>query len=203
MDAAEWDRRYADNPWLWTSEPNLFLATEVGGMPPGRALDLGCGEGRNSVWLAERGWEVTGVDFSRVALRRAQQLSAHRGVELDWVHADVVEWRPPPSSFDLVVMLYLHLPADQRRVVLDGAVEALAEGGVLLVVGHDRDNVAHGYGGPQVPEILYTVDELRRQLSTLRIEKATQVRRAVETEEGVRTAIDTLVRAVREPHPNR
>jgi 2-polyprenyl-3-methyl-5-hydroxy-6-metoxy-1,4-benzoquinol methylase len=108
----DWNARYAQKELLWTAEPNRLLAAEVASLEPGRALDVACGEGRNAVWLAERGWRVTGVDFADVALTKAAELAAARGVEVEWVPADVLEYEPPARSFDLVVVLYLQLPAE-------------------------------------------------------------------------------------------
>lgn len=196
MDAEDWDRRYVERPWLWTAEPNLFLVTEVGDMAPGRALDLACGEGRNAVWLAERGWAVTAVDFSEVATARARELAEFRGVVVEVIRHDLLGYEPEPGAFDLVAVMYLHLaPADRARV-LRSAVEATAPGGTVLVVGHDVDNLERGHGGPRVAEVLYTAAAVATELAPLTIVRAGQVMRAVETDDGIATAIDTLVRAV-------
>ncbi|MFO7548658.1 MAG: class I SAM-dependent methyltransferase [Acidimicrobiia bacterium] len=197
MDAEDWDRRYADRPWLWTAEPNLFLVTEVGEMAPGRALDLACGEGRNAVWLAERGWTVTAVDFSAVATARARELAELRGVEVDVIRHDLLTYEPAPLAYDLVSVMYLHLVAAERAGVLRSAVEAVAPGGTVLVVGHDLENLEHGHGGPQVPEVLYTAEAVAAELAPLAIVRAGQVTRAVETDDGIVTAVDALVRAER------
>ena len=199
MDREGWNSRYAGKELLWTAEPNRFLAAEVSELPAGRALDLACGEGRNAVWLAERGWDVTGVDFSEVALAKAAKLAEGRGVSVDWVLADLREYVPPVRAFELVAVLYLHLPPAQRRPVLDRAAAAVAAGGVMLVVGHDSTNIAAGYGGPQDPAILFTPDEVAAELPELRIERAERVRRPVSTPAGEVEAIDALVRAVRDP----
>ena len=197
MDRVAWDERYRSRDLVWGVEPNRFLAEEAAGLPPGRALDLACGEGRNALWLAERGWRVTGVDFSRVAIERARSLAGERGVDVDWVEADVVDWDPPPASFDLVVVLYLHLPEEQRRRALGRARAALAPGGTLLIVGHDSTNITEGYGGPQDPSVLYGPEDVTEDLGGLAIERAERVTRQVATDEGDRTAVDVLVRARR------
>jgi len=165
-------------------------------MAPGRALDLACGAGRNAVWLAERGWTVTGVDFSDVALENARRLAAERGVEVEWVEGDLLEWRPS-GEFDLVAVLYLQLPAEERRAVLARAAAAVAPGGTLLVVGHDLQNLNGGHGGPKDPAVLFTPDDVAAELPGLEIEKAERVLRPVATEDGEVQAIDALVRARR------
>ena len=110
MDSAGWDARYRAADLVWGGEPNRFVAEEFTGMPPGRALDLGAGEGRNAIWLAGLGWRVTGVDFSAVAVERARRLAEERGVTVDWVVADLRDYQPAPGVFDAVIVAYLHLP---------------------------------------------------------------------------------------------
>jgi SAM-dependent methyltransferase len=197
MDRADWNERYRTRELVWTSTPNRFLVAEVAGLSPGRALDLGCGEGRNAVWLAEEGWNVTGVDFSDVGLEKARRLAAARGVDVDWVLADLLDYEPAPRAFDLVCVLYVQLTAVELGLVLHRAIEALAAGGTILVVGHDLRNLTEGWGGPSDPDVLYTPEGVAAALAGLALEKAECVLRPVETEEGQATAIDTLVRARR------
>jgi SAM-dependent methyltransferase len=197
VDRESWNRRYADRELVWTAQPNRFLAAEAAGLPPGRALDLGAGEGRNAVWLAQQGWQVTAVDFSDAGLAKGERLAAERGVGVSWVVADLLEHVPSPLSFDLVVLLYLHLPAGERRAVHRRAAASVAPGGALLVVGHDSTNIAEGYGGPQDPRILFTPEEVAGDLAALQIERAERVRRSVASESGTVEAIDALVRARR------
>lgn len=198
MDRHDWDERYGGPDLFWGGEANRFLAEEVADLRPGRALDLACGEGRNAVWLAERGWQVVGVDFSAVGLAKARRLAAERGVEVEWLQADVVAWAPPPGSFDLVVALYLQLVPEERRRVLAHAATSLRPGGTLLVVAHDRTNLNEGVGGPQDPSVLYDPDEVAADLSGLQIERAERVRRPVSADDGTTAeAVDTLVRAAK------
>jgi len=195
VDREDWDRRYLEKDLVWSAEPNRFLVEEVGGLTPGRALDLGAGEGRNAIWLAGLGWRVTAVDFSAVALDKAGRIAASRGVEIDWVNADLGEYRPEPAAFDLVLLLYLHLPWREMASVLGRARAAVAPGGTFLLIGHDRSNLDHGHGGPQQPELLYTAGEVAGILVGLDIEESGTRYRAVETERGVVQAVDCLVRA--------
>ncbi len=154
MDREGWNQRYETTDLVWTAEPNRFLVAEVEGLAPGTALDLGAGEGRNAVWLAQQGWQVTAVDFSDVGLAEAEQLAAAAGVEMSTTCADLIGDRPPPRAFDLVAVLYVHLPASVRPAVNRCAADAVAPGGTLLVVGHDTTNPTDGYGGPQDPDVL-------------------------------------------------
>jgi SAM-dependent methyltransferase len=195
MKQERWNERYGGAELLWSSTPNRFLVAETEDLAPGRALDLACGEGRNAVWLAERGWRVTGVDFAEAALAKATELAAGRGVELELVHADLVDWVPPPRAYDLVVVLYLQLPAGERALVLGRAAEAVAPRGTFLLVAHDLSNLTAGHGGPTDPAVLTTADEVATELPGLTVERAACVARPVEGAE--RPALDTLVRARR------
>lgn len=197
MDAHEWDTRYSATETMWSYEPNVFLVPRVEPLEPGRALDLGCGEGRNALWLAARGWDVTAVDFSKVAVDRGRGWAEQRSLDVVFEVADVIEYRPEPGAFDLVIVFYLQLPRDEVQQVLGHAVEALAPGGTLLVVAHDLDNLEHGYGGPPTADVLYTVGLVIDSIGDLEIIESGRVDRAVSTPEGERTAIDTLVLAKR------
>ena len=165
MDSLSWDQRYGGEEFAWKPEPNQFLVAEVVDLPPGRALDVACGEGRNAVWLATHGWQVSGVDFSSVGLAKARRLAREHSVDVQWIEADVVEWIPPGGSFDLVIVFYLHLPSDDRRRVFAHARDALAAGGTLLVVGHDSTNLTDGYGGPQDPTVLLSPEQVASDLA--------------------------------------
>lgn len=155
-----WDARYSEREQLWSGNPNVALVATVGSLAPGRALDLGCGEGADSVWLAERGWQVTAVDVSATAIERAEGLAASHGIpgeRITWVLADVASWEPA-GPYDLVSACFLHSLLDfPREEVLRRAAGAVGPGGRVLVVGHAEpppwtaDHADHGgpdHGGP-------------------------------------------------------
>jgi SAM-dependent methyltransferase len=202
MDSERWNDRYIRRGWKPEREPNPSLVREFESRAPGgRLLDLACGEGRNAVWLASRGWRVTGVDFSGVALGRARKLAARRGVHVDWVRADVTCFAPRPGSFQEVTLLYLQLPAADQRRALERAVAAMARGGELFMVGHALRNLTEGAGGPRDPAVLWTEEAVRRQLTALglAVDYAETLRRPFEEPEGeVRDAFDLLLRAHRQ-----
>ena len=193
MRREDWDRRYAEVENLWAAKPNRFLVAEVEDLQPGRALDLACGEGQNGIWLASLGWEVTGVDFSEVAIAKARTRAAREAVDVEFVCEDLVTYEPGESAYDLVVLLYLHIPGSWRPGVLARAAAALRAGGTLVLVGHDLTNLTDGVGGPSDPDLLFTPDQIASELPGLEIEKAERVLRDVKGED--RDAIDTLVRA--------
>ena len=151
MDANGWDERYAASDLVWSSAPNRTVADEVGGLTAGTALDLGAGEGRNALWLAERGWSVTAVDFSAVGLDKARAIARQRRLQLTTVVADVTRYHPK-QTYDLVLIAYLQLPWTELQNVLAAAATALTPTGTLLLVAHDLTNLAEGVGGPQDPQ---------------------------------------------------
>lgn len=153
MDAHAWDERYAAAR-QWSLTPNQFVAEATAPLAPGRALDLACGEGRNAIWLARRGWDVTALDFSARGIERARQAAAEAGAEVTWVVGDALTHDLP--EVDLVVVAYLQLGASERRTALRRAWEAVAPAGHLFLVAHDSSNLLEGTGGPQDPDVLYT-----------------------------------------------
>jgi SAM-dependent methyltransferase len=203
VDSAGWDHRYAAKDLVWSAGPNRWVEEVAADLPPGRALDLAAGEGRNALWLAERGWAATAVDFSAVALRRARSLAGERlGGDtgpLDTVEADLAAYVPEPRGYDLVVIAYLQVGAELRRRVMRAAADAVAGGGSMLVVAHDSDNLVHGTGGPQDPAVLYTADDVVSDIdgSGLATVRAEARRREVQTDAGPRAAIDAFLLAQR------
>jgi ubiquinone/menaquinone biosynthesis C-methylase UbiE len=198
MDRDDWDERHRLKEPDPTAEPSRFLASAVGGLPPGAALDLASGQGRNAVWLAEQGWRVTGVDWSEVAVERARTTAAERGVEVEFAVADLMEWESPGPIFDLVTIVYLQVPAAEREAVWRKAAASVAPGGHLVVIGHDSRNLDEGWGGPSHPAVLYRASEVSAVVGeSLTIQRAETVVRPVDTEDGTRHAIDNLVVAQR------
>jgi SAM-dependent methyltransferase len=197
LDEQAWDKRYEGGELVWGAGPNRFLVEQVSNLTPGTALDVACGEGRNAIWLAEQRWRVVGVDFSSVGLVKARRLAQERGVTVDWLQSDLDTWIPP-NPYDLVVVMYLHLPTDVRHRVFAEMAKSVAVGGTMLVVGHDLSNLSQGYGGPQDPAVLYGPDDVVAGLDgSLEIELAERVDRWVEGPEGRAKAIDVLVRGRR------
>ena len=195
MDATDWDQRYSTAELIWTAEANQFVAAETEHLPPGRALDLAAGEGRNAIWLAQRGWNVTAVDFSQVALDKGRRLAE----SLDL--ADKLEWIEPTSSpgpRHPTVTTWSSSPTSTSPPVTSERLSAtppagLAAGGTIVIVGHDVTNLDGGTGGPQDPDVLYTPQRLTDIVAEagLHTTKAGTVERR--TANGV--ALDTLITA--------
>lgn len=156
-DPAEWDALYRERDTIWSGEPNAQLTAETAHLSPGAALDVGCGEGADAVWLARRGWDVTAADVSEVALDRARTHAKAAGLPITFVATDLVTSPPRPQSFDLVSAQFFQLPDPPRTEAYRGLGEAVAPGGHLLVVGHDP----HGHaGGTHHPERFFTIEDL-------------------------------------------
>ena len=195
MDSRAWDERYAAAPLVWSAGPNALFAELVGPCPPGRALDVACGEGRTAVWLAARGWSVRAVDFSEVGVEKGRRRAEQEGVDVEWEVLDVVS-ADLGSGYDLVAVLYLHLPEQQAAAVLAACGRALAPGGRLVFLGHARDNLQRGVGGPQDPAVLPTPELLAawaRSAGGLVVDRCEHVDR--HTPDG--TAVDVLLIASR------
>jgi SAM-dependent methyltransferase len=190
-DAQAWDSRYSGTDRVWSAAPNAWVAATIREWFTGRALDLGAGEGRHSVWLAALGWQVTAVDFSAAGVERGRLGAQEVGVEVDWVVADVRTWEPPAgATFDLVLVAYLHLEDD----VLIRVRDWLAPGGALVVVGHSLRNLTEGVGGPSDARLLHTEAGYRIASQGLHVEQLGEVVRHLP--EG--DAID-LVLVARQP----
>jgi 2-polyprenyl-3-methyl-5-hydroxy-6-metoxy-1,4-benzoquinol methylase len=168
-DEQSFEEMYRATDALWSGRPNTQLVAEAAGLAPGRALDVGCGEGADAVWLAARGWQVTAVDFAATALQRAAAGAATAGEEvaarIEWVRADVTQWTPEPGSFDLVSAQYMHLPTEQRRALFARLADAVRPGGQLLLVGHDFSDIAAGAHRPEEPDRFFTAAEVADSLA--------------------------------------
>jgi SAM-dependent methyltransferase len=181
MDAAAWDERYAATALVWSAGPNQFVESELASLPPGRALDLACGEGRNARWLAERGWQVTAIDWSGVAIEKGRRTTD----AVDWQVGDALS-APLPTGLDLVVLAYFQVAADARRTSVRRSFDALAPGGTLFVIAHDSTNLTEGTGGPQDASVLYTAEDVLEDLgdADLEVVRAERVRRVVPSQDA-------------------
>ncbi|BCJ36428.1 methyltransferase [Actinocatenispora thailandica] len=158
MDGDYWDERYRERGQLWSGRPNGVLVDEASALPPGRALDVGCGEGADARWLAGRGWQVTAIDISAVALERAAASTDDAAVT--FTQLDLATTAPPRGSYQLVSAQYFPLPRQPDHAALRRLLAAVGPGGTLLVAGHDVAELpAHAHGGPD-PADFYRPDEI-------------------------------------------
>ncbi|MGW4767400.1 class I SAM-dependent methyltransferase [Nocardia sp. NPDC004278] len=141
MDAQHWDEMYRSRDQIFSGSPNPVLVTEITNMPPGQALDVGCGEGADALWLARRGWQVTAVDISAIALNRAATAATDTQGRVAWARADLTTTPPPPGAFDLVSLHYFPLRRQAGHTVLHGLLSAVAPSGTLLFATHARTDL--------------------------------------------------------------
>jgi thioredoxin reductase/SAM-dependent methyltransferase len=204
FDQAFWDERYASRDALWSGNPNPYLVSEAGDLPPGTALAGGSGEGADAIWLAQRGWQVTGVDVSAVALERAAGHAAQAGGgiadRIQWQHADLINWDGPAARYDLVSAQYMHLPPGPRDALFRHLAGAVAPGGTLLIAAHHPSDLQTTMPRPQLPGLFYTGDDIATYLDPAGwdiITNAAPGRPATDPEGRPVTLHDTVLRARR------
>jgi len=174
-----WDERYDNPEYVYGTEPNEFLAGAASRIPPGRVLSLADGEGRNGVFLATLGYEVTSVDSSAVGLEKARRLAATRNVPLTTVVADLADYVIAPDAWEGIVSIFCHLPPALRRRVHGQVVRGLAPGGIFVLESYSVRQLLHGTGGPSSEELLVTLDALRAELAGLDLLHAVELERDV------------------------
>jgi SAM-dependent methyltransferase len=182
----QWNAKWETVELTYPVSGHPRLADWLSGRSPGRAVELACGEGKQAIWLATQGWQVTAVDFSAVAVRRARRLAEHHHADVEWVVADV-RVHPLPGQVDLAVVCYLHLPAAELPGVIGRAAGALGPGGLLFVLGWDEVNADNGTGGPRPKEALYSPGKLQEAAGDLEVLCGERIARGDGTE-----AVDTL-----------
>ncbi len=193
-----WDERYGVADRIWSGNPNAVLVDEVADLPPGTALEAGCGEGGDAIWLAQQGWEVTAADLSSVALARAAEQAGRLGARVTWTHLDLTQ-EPAGGTYDLVSAFFLHLPKPARAQLWRHLAEAVAPGGTLLVVGHDFSDQATPVERPGLAEMGWTTNEVVEALGPGWTVVTTESRPRTQADhQGHEAHIhDAVVRAVR------
>ncbi|WP_072691517.1 class I SAM-dependent methyltransferase [Rhodococcus marinonascens] len=163
-----WDARYDSTTAVWSGNPNPQLVEQLADVAPGNALDVGCGEGADAIWLASRGWNVTGLDVSTVALTHAAARAAEAGADVadrtSWDQTDIRTWQPPVHHFDLVLAHFIHVPASDRQALHRQLAAAVRPGGRLLIVGHHPSDLKTSVGRLDLPDLLFTADQVAAAL---------------------------------------
>lgn len=174
-----WDERYAAAGYAYGTEPNDFLKAHAAQIPPGCVLCLAEGQGRNAVWLAQQGYEVTAVDLSALGLARAQQLAAERGVSITTRQADLAAYEIEPNAWDGIVSIFCHLPVPIRRRLFGQVAAGLRPGGVFLLEAYTPKQLEFGTGGPSAVELLVPLAAVHEELPGLEWEIAREVEREI------------------------
>jgi len=208
FDESFWDERYRQHGSVWSRNANPTLVAEAAGLRPGSALDVGSGEGADSIWLARQGWRVTAVDISSVALARAAERAsqdAEAAGRITWAHHDLTASPPPAGTFDLVSAQFMHLPLAQRTELHHRLAASVAPGGTLLIVGHHPSDLEAGIHRPSEPGLLFTPEEIAGELDPdeWEIDVCEARRRSAPDGEGnAVTVTDSVLRAHRRaPRP--
>jgi SAM-dependent methyltransferase len=201
-----WDERYQSAGQLWSGQPNPQLAAQTAELAPGAALDAGCGEGADAIWLASRGWTVTGVDVSAVALDRAAGYAAAAGEQIagriTWRREDLRSWTPEPARFDLVSAQFMFLPPAEQASLYERLAAAVRPGGTLLVVTHHADDLHANVGRTGEPDMFLSAEQLAGALARgdwdVLVAEARD-RSAKDVDGQPTTVRDTVLRAARRP----
>lgn len=179
-----WDERYSESGFAYGTAPNEFLASVVDRIPKGKILSLAEGEGRNAVYLASLGYEVTGVDGSEVGLRKARELAIEYGVTITTIHADLSGFEIEPEKWDGIIACYCHVPSAIRVPLHRAALQGLKPGGVFVLEAFSKEQLAYGTGGPQSLDMLMSLDDLKRELVGLEFVHAAKIEREVREGSG-------------------
>lgn len=174
-----WDERYNTTEYVYGTDPNAFLADVITQMPTGRTLCIAEGEGRNAVFLAGHGHDVVAVDASTVGLAKAQRLASERSVTIETVVADLAHFEIAAESWDAIVSIFAHVPADIRKPLHRKIVQGLRSGGMLVLEAYTPEQIKLGTGGPPVPELTMNLDILREELDGLVFQHAVELQRDV------------------------
>jgi SAM-dependent methyltransferase len=177
---ADWEARYNTEEYIFGKRPNRFLAENLPSLPPGCALSLGEGEGRNAVFLAQHGWQVTALDLSPSALRKTRRLAAEAGVKVATLHADLNDLAVTPNTWDFIICFFVHLPAPERAAVHRKVVAGLKPGGVYLLEGFAPAQLRFGDRGPKNIDQLYSLPLIQQELADLEFRIARETERLLD-----------------------
>jgi SAM-dependent methyltransferase len=201
MDKAFWDSKYSTDEYVYTKDVNRFVKESLSGLAPGKMIDLAGGEGRNTVFFAENGWQAENIDLSSVGLEKCQRLAAERGVsdKVFTTHASALDFESKLAPVDLGVCAYLQIPQPELEIAITRLIDNILPGGVFFGVWHALENLKDGFGGPQDPAVLPSTESMTKLLSSLPLEISFVKNRdgQVQTKEGLKPSITLTAMATR------
>jgi SAM-dependent methyltransferase len=201
MDKAFWDSKYSTDEYVYTKDVNRFVKESLSDLAPGKMIDLAGGEGRNTVFFAERGWQAENIDLSSVGLEKCQRLAAERGVsdKVFTTHASALDFESKLAPVDLGVCAYLQIPQPELEIAITRLIDNILPGGVFFGVWHALENLKDGFGGPQDPAVLPSTESMTKLLSSLPLEISFVKNRdgQVQTKEGLKPSITLTAMATR------
>jgi hypothetical protein len=202
MDKAFWDSKYSSDEYIYTKEVNRFVKESLSDLPPGKMIDLAGGEGRNTVFFAEKGWQAENIDLSSVGLEKCERLAAEKNVsELVFTtNASASDFESKLAPVDLGVIAYLQIPQTELAVAIERLVSKIKSGGVFFGVWHALENLKDGFGGPQNPDLLPSESSMKTLLSSLPLEIAFVTNRdgQVQTKQGLKPSITLTAMATKQ-----
>ncbi|MDP2365385.1 MAG: class I SAM-dependent methyltransferase [Ignavibacteria bacterium] len=182
MNKDFWNNRYTEKEFAYGTEPNEFFKEQIEKLKSGRALFLGEGEGRNAVYAAKLGWQVDAVDFSSSARDKALKLAEENNVKINYEVCDLNDYKYKENHYDLVVMIFVHLPIEVRKILFRNAVRSLNQNGKMIIEVFSKEQIKNSSGGPQSIELLYSENDILSLVKDLRIE--TMESKVIELDEG-------------------
>jgi SAM-dependent methyltransferase len=201
MDKAFWDSKYSTDEYVYTKDVNRFVKESLSDFAPGKMIDLAGGEGRNTVFFAENGWQAENIDLSSVGLEKCQRLAAERGVsdKVFTTHASALDFESKLAPVDLGVCAYLQIPQPELEIAITRLIDNILPGGVFFGVWHALENLKDGFGGPQDPAVLPSTESMTKLLSSLPLEISFVKNRdgQVQTKEGLKPSITLTAMATR------
>ncbi len=201
MDKAFWDSKYSTPEYVYTKDVNRFVKESLSDLAPGKMIDLAGGEGRNTVFFAENGWQAENIDLSSVGLEKCLALAAERGVSdnVFTTHASALDFESKLAPVDLGVCAYLQIPQKDLEIAITRLVENIRPGGVFFGVWHALENLKEGFGGPQDPAVLPSTESMTKLLSLLPLEISFVKNRdgQVQTSQGLKPSITLTAMAIK------
>jgi SAM-dependent methyltransferase len=201
MDKAFWDSKYSVDEYVYTTEVNRFVKEHLSDLAPGKMIDLAGGEGRNTVFFAENGWQAENIDLSSVGLEKCQRLAAERGVsdKVFTTSASALDFESKLAPVDLAVCAYLQIPQPELEIAITRLIDNILPGGVFFGVWHALENLKDGFGGPQDPAVLPSTESMTKLLSSLPLEISFVTNRdgQVQTRDGLKPSITLTAMAVK------
>ncbi len=201
MNKAFWDSKYSTDEYVYTKDVNRFVKESLSDLAPGKMIDLAGGEGRNTVFFAQNGWQAENIDLSSVGLEKCQRLAAERGVAdlVFTTQASALDFESKLAPVDLGLCAYLQIPKQELEIAITGLVENITPGGVFFGVWHALENLKDGFGGPQDPEVLPSIESMTKLLSSLPLQISFVTNRdgQVQTKDGLKPSITLTTMALK------
>ncbi|MGD8780087.1 MAG: class I SAM-dependent methyltransferase [Ignavibacteria bacterium] len=190
-----WDERYGGEEYIYGTTPNDFLKSNLEILPKGKVLCLADGEGRNSVFLAKNGFDVTSVDYSKKGIEKAKKLADKNNVEIEFIHKDLLHFEIEESYWNGIISIFCHLPPDIRKVTHQRSKNGLQKEGIFLLEAYSKEQLAYKTGGPKNEEMLYSKDVIEEDFSGLQIIMSKKIERNI-NESDIHNGLSSVIQFI-------